>query len=288
MADLPPPLPPERLPLAFLYVIVPGEVFRDERLSDKAKWAYGLLSSVADPQGYCEPRVSRIAASFTPTLSIRHTRLVLTELVATGWIERTIRAGPGDPRASNLWRLTGPLPTRRAPSTKADPRTKLAGAPGQIPPGTPDRISRVIERDLQESSPSSGGRLLSTSSTEFSPEVEEALAPYLAAHHFPARVRQEIHRALAPISHGHAATPDQVIVALHEMQANGVAQFHSRAFRGYLTRAQEAPPALDGEPKPPAANLPPRRGRGPGLGDRMADHRKALEADEARRQEEQG
>lgn len=51
---------------------------------------------------------------------------------------------------------------------------------------------------------------------------------------------------------------------------------------------QEPPSAFESGNGAPGATLPPRRGRGPGLGDRMAAHRKALEADEARRQEEQG
>jgi len=147
----------------------------------------------------------------------------------------------------------------------------------------------VIGGDLQKASPSSGGRTLSTSSTEFSPEIEEALAPYLAAHPFPQRVRQEIGAALAPIAHGWAAPPALVIEALHELQSNGVAKFHVKAFRGYLNarrREHEAPPALEGEARPPAASATPRRGRAPGLGDRMAEHRRSLEDAEARRQEE--
>lgn len=274
------PLPPaERLPLAFLYLVVPGEVFRDERLSDKAKWAYGLLGSVADPEGYCEPRVSRIAASFTPALSIRHARTVLTELVEAGWIERTIRAGPGDPRASNLWRLTGPLP-RRNPSGGR----KSTGAPGPDQPGTPEGSIRVIEGDLQESSPPSGGRALSTSSTEFSPEVEEALAPYLAAHPFPKSVRDEVKKALAPIAHGNPATPEEVVAVLGEMQQNGVAKWHARAFRAYVMDLVVARTSGGGTKTPPPATTLPRRGRAPGLGDRMAEHRRQLE--DAEREEE--
>jgi hypothetical protein len=270
-------LPPARTPLAPLYLFVPGLVFRDHRLSWAAKFTYGLLASVADHEGKCYPSVQRVATSFDPPISKRYAVSLLTELVDAGWVRREIRQTSEDPRATNWWWLTGPLPMRAGVSKPATGGTNDQGGGDQHDRGAPDEtISLRIENTKDSSHPKEPGKS-STFSPQFSTGIEEALRPYLAAARHPDSIRQVVQRALAPIAHGNAATPEQIVGALVDMQANNVSPFSAAAFAAYVLRRQrgDQPPPDAGAagtstPKPPT---PPRGGARVPMADRLRQER---------------
>jgi hypothetical protein len=262
--------------LAPLYLFIPGQVFRDERLSWAAKFTYGLLASVADEDGRCYPSVQRVATSFGPPISKRYAVTLLTELVSAGWVRREIRQNADNPRATNWWWLTGPLPMRAAPVSKdTPPRTNDQGGDDQHDRGAPDDSISLRIETTEDSSQPREQRKSSTFSPRFSTAIEDALHPYLATARYPDSIRQVVQRALAPIAHANAATPEQIVVTLVDMQANSVSPFSAAAFTVYLRRHQRPEPPADdpGSASTPKGSGPPRSGPRVPMADKLRNER---------------
>lgn len=273
------PSGPPRPPLAPLFLFIPGQVFRDPRLSWPAKFCYGLLASIADEEGKCWPSVRRIAESFAPALSPRYTRAVLTELIDAGWLRREVRSSPEAPRATNYWWLTGPLPMRAVPVTT--PGTIQPGGPGPSLPGAPDeQLPQSIDTTVGPSSPS-GAAEMSTVSTEFSPLVEERLAAYFEGRPGADEVRGVIRGALQGMDMpgGRPVSMEAIALALLDLKANRVYPFSAMLFRRYCGRAHREGERVDTDQREVSEARRSTEGkpRAKGLADELAKMREERE-----------
>lgn len=243
----PPPLTP-------LFIVIPGKLARDRQVSHAAKLLYGILMWLANEDALVW--VSPLRAGEVLGLEDRQTRSLYVELRDRGYIVKVADAIPGE--MPTTYRLTV-FPEQRQEITA---RQKTAGGERQEIAASSGKNLPAEEHKLEESSPPPGPL-----STEFSPEVENAIAPYVRSSGFPESVRAVIRAALSGMNVSRAATPEEVVAAVSEMQAGNVLRFGARVFRGFLTRVQEKPPAE--EEGVPQRRISPRPGRGDGMADQL-------------------
>lgn len=251
--------PNGRPPLTPLFVVIPGVVLRDRHLSHSAKLLFGVLGWLADEDG--RVWVSPLRAGEVLDLEDRRTRQLYAELRDRGYIVKESDPVPGKRPAVHRLTVSTTRQDRAARQEIAGgERNETAAASGKEVPAE--------EHKLEESPPPGAPRL----STEFSPEVENAIAPYVRASGFPDSVRAVIRGSLQGLHVTPAASPEEIVRTLEEMKAANVLRFGARVFRAYLrgVREQDRGPEEGG-----AANVPRRIGPRPGGGG-MADSLRAL------------
>lgn len=210
--DVPPSDGPA--PLTPLYIVIPGPILLDDRLSDKSKLLYGVLAWLADDGGRVWLSARRVAV--TLGLELRRTRMLFGELRDADHIALDTPSVPGV--KPNIWRLT-----------TLHGRQKIAGGVVHKTASTPGK-KLLSEEDKGEKS--------SSSRTRLSDAIEEVIAPYLVTATFPESVRGTIRGTMLGLNFHPAATEAEIVAAIHEMQVGNVATFGARVFRGYVKRVR--------------------------------------------------